>query len=157
MKKSSKSEAKYYALTIHQPWAELIVRRRKPFELGRRKFKHRGPLLIHASQKWDADDDEHMGVHRNKVPYGAFVGVSVIRDVRPLSKKDVAVLKKKNGGTASIGQVAWVLSSVHRLERPIRFPGRQSVFLPPAVAVRAAKKSISRAQSIAKKAVRNRG
>jgi hypothetical protein len=36
------------ALSIAQPWAELILRRRKPYEIRTWKTGYRGVLLVHA-------------------------------------------------------------------------------------------------------------
>lgn len=38
------------ALSIRQPWAWLIIHAGKDCENRPRRFNHRGPLLIHASQ-----------------------------------------------------------------------------------------------------------
>jgi hypothetical protein len=51
------------ALTIRQPWAELILRGRKPFELRTWRTKYRGPLVIHAAAKVDAWDARHFGLN----------------------------------------------------------------------------------------------
>ena len=39
------------ALTIHQPWAELIARGDKTFETRSWQTHHRGVILIHASKE----------------------------------------------------------------------------------------------------------
>jgi hypothetical protein len=39
-----------FALTIRQPWAELIASGLKTLEHRRRRTHHRGPLLIHAAR-----------------------------------------------------------------------------------------------------------
>ena len=41
------------ALSIKQPWASLIVAGLKPVENRTQPRKYRGPLLIHASKKFD--------------------------------------------------------------------------------------------------------
>ena len=41
------------ALSVRQPWAWCIVQGYKPLENRSRKTKHRGPLLIHGSLKFD--------------------------------------------------------------------------------------------------------
>lgn len=70
------------ALTICQPYAELIVRGLKPIENRTWPTSYRGPLLIHAgkSREWmDADDlDAYPGM-----VFGALVGrVNVVDCVR---------------------------------------------------------------------------
>jgi hypothetical protein len=39
------------ALTIRQPFPELILRKRKPFEIRSWTTNYRGPLLIHSAAK----------------------------------------------------------------------------------------------------------
>ena len=41
------------AISIRQPWASLIVAGLKPVENRTQPRKYRGPLLIHASKKFD--------------------------------------------------------------------------------------------------------
>jgi hypothetical protein len=41
------------ALTVRQPWAELIASGAKPVENRTRPFHHRGPLAIHAGRQSD--------------------------------------------------------------------------------------------------------
>jgi hypothetical protein len=43
------------ALSIHQPWASLIMAGIKPVENRTWKSNYRGDLLIHAGKKWDYD------------------------------------------------------------------------------------------------------
>jgi hypothetical protein len=42
-------------LSLHQPWATLLVSGAKRVETRAWYLGHRGPLLIHAAKKWDAD------------------------------------------------------------------------------------------------------
>lgn len=43
----------FKAITVWQPWAWLLALGIKPIENRPRYSHHRGPLLIHAGQKWD--------------------------------------------------------------------------------------------------------
>src|SRR5437660_9074532 len=91
--KSKSPQAK--ALTIRQPWAELILRGRKPFELRSWKTKYRGPLVIHAAMKIDAEDARQLGLNPQKLITSAFVGVAILSDVRPYTREDANLLKKR--------------------------------------------------------------
>jgi hypothetical protein len=53
------------AISIMQPWAGLIVHGRKDIENRSWPTRFRGPVLIHAGKKWDADaqDDLDAGLH----------------------------------------------------------------------------------------------
>jgi hypothetical protein len=121
------------ALSIRQPWAELILRRRKPIEIRTWKSEYRGWLLIHASGNWEATSAREMGINKHAVTQSAFVGIAKVKEIRPFTRKDASLLKKKRGGDGwwGPGQFAWVLESVHRIE-PIPFKGRLGLFRPPA-------------------------
>lgn len=41
------------AITLHQPWASLVMSGQKCFETRSWATAYRGPLLIHASKKWN--------------------------------------------------------------------------------------------------------
>jgi len=43
-------------ISTRQPWAWLLVNGHKPVENRRSRFKHRGPLLIHASLRMTLAD-----------------------------------------------------------------------------------------------------
>ena len=53
------------ALSIQQPWAEAILRGYKPVENRTWFTSYRGPLLIHASLRWNAAGEkfilDHLG------------------------------------------------------------------------------------------------
>src|SRR6516225_9551070 len=82
------------ALSIRQPWAELILRRRKPIEIRTWKSDYRGWLLIHASEKWEATPASELGISKHAVTQGAFVGIAKVREIRPFTRKDASLLKK---------------------------------------------------------------
>lgn len=73
------------ALSVKQPWAELIVRGAKPLEIRGRPVHYRGPLAIHASQRWDGSSDAKAAwfgarslgepVEPSSLPLGRVVGV----------------------------------------------------------------------------------
>ena len=85
------------ALTIRQPWAELILRGCKPYELRSWRTNYRGPLVIHAAMKIDVEDARRLGLNPEKLIVGAFVGVAILSDVRPYSREDARLLQKKKG------------------------------------------------------------
>lgn len=62
------------AITIRQPWAELIVLGKKDVENRSWRTRHRGPLLIHAGAGADWDYFEEYAV-RDDAVRGAIIGV----------------------------------------------------------------------------------
>jgi hypothetical protein len=98
--KTKKSPVK--ALTIRQPWAELILRGRKPYELRSWKTNYRGFLAIHAAAKINAEKARRLGLNPERLIVGAFVGVAILSDVRPHTREDARLLKKKRAGLGGI-------------------------------------------------------
>lgn len=43
------------AISLWQPWSTLLVAGKKRCETRGWPLRHRGPLLIHAAKRWDAD------------------------------------------------------------------------------------------------------
>lgn len=116
------------ALTIRQPWAELILRGRKPFELRTWRTKYRGPLVIHAAAKVDAWDARNFGLDPEKLTTSAFVGFATLSDVRPYTKADARVLKKRRAGYGWFPHnLSWVLKEPRRIS-PVKAKGQLGLF-----------------------------
>ena len=113
------------ALTIFQPYAELIMRGDKPVE-NRRWYRHyRGPLLIHAgkSRDWLSTFDPLP----DRMDFGAIVGVANIIDW--LIPRDVRMLYPAIADNEHIeGPWCIVLDSPRRLANPIPYRGQQGLF-----------------------------
>ena len=137
--KSSKGNADYReirALTIRQPFPELILRRRKPYEIRSWKTNYRGPLLIHSAARIKTDCAKESGLKPDTLVTSAFVGVAVLSDVRPYTRADSKLLNQKRAiGGWSPGQFSWVLKKPIRFARPIKANGKLGLFtIPPSVA-----------------------
>ncbi|MGH9686291.1 MAG: ASCH domain-containing protein [Candidatus Acidiferrales bacterium] len=141
-KQNSKSKVAVRALSIGQPWAELILRHRKPFEVRSWKTNYRGPLLMHASQRVNVTAAQALGIDRQKLVGGAFVGWAKLVDVRPFTRADAKLLKKRRGdddGAWEPHLFSWVLKNVRRI-KPVPFKGRLGLFTPPASVLRRVRK-----------------
>ena len=64
---------KIYALTIRQPWAELIISGKKTMELRTWSTDYRGLLWVHAGQKNDPNLERAFGL--TNLFKGAYLGV----------------------------------------------------------------------------------
>ena len=94
------------ALTIRQPFPELILRRRKPYEIRSWRTNYRGPLLIHSAAKVKTDCARESGLKPETLATSAFVGAVVLSDVRPYTRADSKLLKQKRAiGGWSPGQL----------------------------------------------------
>ena len=125
------------ALTIHQPWAELIIRGRKPFELRSWRTKYRGPLLIHSAAEVDSADARDLGLDPDKLITSAFVGVALLTDVRPYTREDARVLKRRRAGGGWYSDLfSRVLTRPRRISHPIKAKGKLGLIKVPASIVR---------------------
>ncbi len=68
------------ALSLKQPWAELVVSGRKTLEIRKWNTKFRGELLIHASKIPNSKAMERLGF--KDLPTGCIVGKAKIVDVK---------------------------------------------------------------------------
>ena len=98
------------ALTIRQPWAELIVRGRKNVENRTWSTNHRGLLVIHAGQGFD----DHEPRVRGPLDSGAIIGVVNV----------VGCIEGSKSRWALPGQWHWLLRDARRLSKPIPYRGK---------------------------------
>lgn len=120
------------ALSVRQPWAELIVRGDKNLEYRSWRLREMGPLLIHASRTHDPENFELAGMKPDGLPFGALVGVV-----------DVVGCVEVEGEP---GLYAFELAHPRRFAVPIPYRGAASIFRVPVVQVRTALESGRRPQ-----------
>lgn len=115
------------ALTIHQPYAHLIVIRKKLVENRTWATKYRGPLLIHAgkSHEWLGIEDP------SKYVMGAIVGVADLVDCLPASKITQGYYEEKYPGLQHHEHVngpwCWVLANARPVQ-PVSWKGAQGLW-----------------------------
>jgi hypothetical protein len=102
-----------YALSVKQPWAELIARCEKRIEYRSWRTSHRGDLLIVASKSPDEDGFADFDLEPSEVVYGAAVCV-------------VEVVKV----TGSAGDFAWHLRKPRRV-KPVPLRGFAALYTVP--------------------------
>jgi len=79
------------ALSIRQPWAELILRGKKRIEVRSRPTNIRGPMYLYASLTRGADDAKcraSTGRTWEELDRGKLVGIIEITDCRELREPD---------------------------------------------------------------------
>ncbi len=109
------------ALTICQPYAELIARLEKPVENRTWPTPYRGQIAIHAgkSRAWLMDGDEEL-------PGMAFGAVVAIADLTDCVRFEDLPLELQRHEHAN-GPWCWILSNVRRIN-PIPYRGAQGLF-----------------------------
>lgn len=77
-------------LSLHQPWASLVVRDVKSVETRSWSTQYRGPIAIHASAVFSKQHREFFGngtknllaARADELPLGAIIGLVTLYDVR---------------------------------------------------------------------------
>ncbi len=122
-------------LSCFQPWAELLVAGIKPVENRTKRSNYRGPLLIHASKKFDANWTEKLESlqlqiakhylkticsYPTKLPRGCIVGLVI--------QTGCADPGDRVNDWHEDGAFGLTMQGAVKFERPIPHVGRQSMF-----------------------------
>lgn len=116
------------ALSIKQPWPELILLGRKTIELRSWDTDYRGPLWLHAGKSANPTLDDRFGIA--DPPRGAFVGRVQLTSIAPVDPDRWARWRPSHldPGAYQPGMFAWTFSSPERLRTPVPAPGRLKLF-----------------------------
>lgn len=101
----------YKAISLKQPWANLIASGKKTIETRRWSTKYRGGLVICSSQKPKID------------PAGYALCIVELYDVKPMKKKD----ERKACVKVYPGAYSWFLRNL-RLLRPFPVKGSLGIY-----------------------------
>lgn len=114
------------ALTICQPYAELIARCEKLVENRTWPTNYRGPLAIHAgkSRAWMDDGDEEL---YPGMAFGAIIAVADLYDCLPFERLPADLQQHQHAN----GPWCWLLRYVRRID-PISINGAQGLWDVPA-------------------------
>lgn len=77
-----------FALSLIQPWAELVVSGRKTIELRTWNTKFRGKFFVHASMKTDKNKCKELGINPEILVNGAVIGSCELTDVVKYSSRE---------------------------------------------------------------------
>jgi hypothetical protein len=100
------------AISIQQPWANMIAAGEKTIETRTWATEFRGEILIVSSRKPDIP------------PAGYALAVATLVDCRPMSVLDEPAAQCRKTPKA----VAWVLENVRRIKVPFPVQGELGVF-----------------------------
>lgn len=103
------------ALSLKQPYAELVVSGKKTIELRKWNTKFRGKFYVHASK--NSDKEAMKEFNFTNLPLGCIIGTAELIDVKEY-KNDEEVDKDKNKHLASAkwGKYGFVLKNIKRLQ-----------------------------------------
>jgi hypothetical protein len=121
---------KIKALSVRQPWANLIIEGRKTMDLRTWSTTHRGPLAIYASLEVEKEACKLHGVDVKTLTTGAVIGMVDLTDVLPLTKKSYDESQKKHlaGRNYREGLYGWVVKNPRPLDPPQVARGRLHLF-----------------------------
>jgi len=104
------------ALSLKQPFAELILLGKKKIELRKWNTNFRGEFLIHASKVPDEKAMEEFGF--KELPCGCIVGKAKLVDVKKYSnEKEHNKDKKLHLASGAWGDYGFVIKNPKRLEK----------------------------------------
>jgi hypothetical protein len=100
------------AISLKQPWANLVASGKKTIETRKWATKYRGDLVICSSKSPKIE------------PYGKALCVVELYDIKPMTKSDekkacIKVYPKAN---------AWYLRNLRKISRPIPVKGTLGIF-----------------------------
>ncbi len=102
------------ALSLKQPFAELILQGRKTIELRKWNTSFRGQFLIHASKVPDAQAMKKFGF--TDLPLGCILGQATLTEVKHYQTKEHHNQDKdKHLASGEWGNYGFVLSNIKRL------------------------------------------
>lgn len=118
------------ALSIRQPWAELIVQGRKTIELRTWQTSYRGRIAIHASQTVREEACIAYGLDPARVVRGALVGAVELVDILTLDEAAWEALRDQHLSLSDFPgpMFGWRLEAPQRLPQPIPIRGRMNLF-----------------------------
>lgn len=135
------------ALSIRQPWADLIVRGLKTIEVREWAVAHRGPFLIHVSNTVDWKTVEALGYENvESLPRRCLVGYAEISEVFQFDRERWLATLKQHWVVHPLAQPSFgaVLMNVRKFEEPVRCRGALRFFAPPANTHAAVAKELTR-------------
>lgn len=110
------------ALSIKQPFAELILSGKKKIELRTWNTTFRGEFYVHASQSPDTEAMKRFGY--SDLPTGKILGKVTLVDVKIyISEKQYALDKDKHLANSSYEKYGFILENPKRIT-PISYKGK---------------------------------
>lgn len=116
------------ALSVRQPWAELIVTGRKTIEIRSWITEYRGKIWVHAGKTGEPDLERSFGI--TGAFKGGFVGSVYLRAIVPLDRSRWSTWQERHlvHGKYDAGQYGWILENPIRFKSPLPGPGRLNLF-----------------------------
>jgi ASCH domain len=118
------------AISIRQPWAELILRGVKEIEIRSWDDAYRGDLYLHTGKRPDGYRILEFGM--GELFLGGYVGVIEVAAIIPFSEARWEEWRPKHldNGRFQSGLYAWIIRNPRRFQHPISAPGSLGIYEP---------------------------
>ena len=119
------------ALSISQPFAELVTHKKKTIELRRWNTNFRGEFLIHSPIKIRIEDCKRLKINPKNLVTGAIVGKAEIYDVKKYNSiSELKVDSKKHLAPKSFqkNKYGFLLKNAKPFRIPIPYKGQLGFF-----------------------------
>ena len=118
------------ALSVRQPWAELILSGKKTVELRTYDTRYRGEIWLHTGQHYDVDAMNRFGYE--ELFTGGYVGKVTLEMVLPLDHERWNKWEQRHlaDGGYCPGFYGWILTNPHRFLNAVNGPGQLKLFWP---------------------------
>lgn len=134
------------ALTLYRPWPALILRAGKNVENRTWRTNYRGPLLLHAGQRWDHSAVEFASTIWTAGSHSALDWIPQDPDAHPTGLVGAVRLYDCHRAIpsrwAAPGQWHWMLEDPYEFADPIPCTGKQQLWSPGAELMQAIKAAL---------------
>jgi activating signal cointegrator 1 len=124
------------ALSVLQPWAQLIVTGAKKLETRSWQTGYRGIILIHAGRRFPESTRDlctiepfysTLHLRPGDLARGAIVGYATIEAIHNVEEVELSE-RERTFGDFRPGRYAWHMSDPHVLANPITIGGKLGIF-----------------------------
>lgn len=134
------TQDKRHCMTMHQPWASLLIQGFKRVEGRQWTTEHRGPLWIHASARRPTDDEvlsieaEYREIYKNSVekpllpdqyPSGVLLGRVELTDVM---ENEIYQESRDEYSESSECRFVFIVKNPMKLLVPIKMQGNKKIY-----------------------------
>ncbi|MDO8628276.1 MAG: ASCH domain-containing protein [Nanoarchaeota archaeon] len=111
------------ALSLKQPYAELVISGKKTIELRKWKTKFRGEFLVHASQTIDKEAMQRFGF--KELPTGCILGKATLTEVKHYTnEKEHRKDQEQHLANTTWGNYGFILMNIQRFKQPLPAKGK---------------------------------
>src|SRR6266542_3775250 len=137
----------WLAISVRQPWAELLVTGQKSIEIRSWATDYRGRMWLHAGLKRDPELEHRFGF---KALYtGGFIGSIKLVALVPMTRDRWMQWRDRHldPGEFRNGLIAWIVDRPRRFPMPVPSKGQLGLFNPPDEVIQQLKAADSTARS----------